>query len=371
MTGKAPSPAAPRAQWTDAELDEALHDLLLAANRGERLPAGIRTALLDEAERLTAGEPAAAKLPRAATAVRIRRRWYRPALIAAVVALLVAGGLIMPTLIWGRRSVNTAVAAELNRAADAADRVAAAGGDGPAAGEYRYIEIDGVFVSFGDLVYQQEQRQQIWQPANWHDVWMERRSTTGRRTWIVGSEKDAVAAGMGRDGIAHAEPDMRGACANYFTDVCTSEGSWQGPTESWMAGLPTNSTDLYDRLFADSKGHGQSQENEMLVQATDALRTGLLTASERATLYRAMAMIGGVEISNTAATVDGRVGTGFTVSSPYLRDETIIDPTSGAFIGTRSTAITEDTVNKVPAGTLISSVAVHTMIVKSLGATTS
>ncbi len=126
---------------------------------------------------------------------------------------------------------------------------------------------------------------------------------------------------------------------------------------------------MYDRLYDDSKGHGQSQESEMLVQATDALRTGLLPASVQATLYRAMAQIGGVEISDTTVNLDGKVGTGFTVSSPALRDETIIDPKTGEFIGTRTTTLTDDTVSNISAGTVIRFDAVHTEIVKTLGAT--
>lgn len=169
--------------------------------------------------------------------------------------------------------------------------------------------------------------------------------------------------------MASTDADLKGPCAQYFTNLCTADGSWQTPAQEWIAGLPKKGDDMYDRLYDDSKSHGQSQESEMLVQATDALRTGLLPASVQATLYRAMAQIGGVEISDTTVNVDGKVGTGFTVSSPALRDETIIDPKTGEFIGTRTTTLTDDTVSNISAGTVIRFDAVHTEIVKTLGAT--
>lgn len=127
---------------------------------------------------------------------------------------------------------------------------------------------------------------------------------------------------------------------------------------------------MYTRLSRDSEGHGQSQESEMLAQATDALRTGLLPAGVRATLYRAMARIDGVTISDDAVTLDGSVGTGFTVSSPWIRGETIIDPQTGEYIGTRETLVEDDPTNHLTSGTLLGYTAVSSRIVGKLGATT-
>jgi len=354
-----------RREWTEQELDTALYHVQVIAEPAEPQLATARAALLravDELTTTTAG-------------VGSRRRWRRPVLIAAAVAALVTGGLIVPTLQWGGHAVNAAVAAEFNQAADAAAARAAAGGDVTPAGQYRYIDIvawdESMYFDNGSSLYAflQQSRRQIWVPADWHSTWLQRESTTGQRKWIHGSEKDAVAAGEPKDNVASTSPELTGPCQQYFTNVCTAQGSWQTPTQAWIAGLPRNGDDMYDRLYDDSKGHGQSQEDEMLVQATDALRTGLLPASVQATLYRAMAQIGGVEISDTAVNLDGEVGTGFTVSSPALRDETIIDPKTGEFIGTRTITLSDDTDDHIPAGTVIDYTAVHTETVKTLGAT--
>lgn len=357
-----------RPLWSDQDLDEALRHLQTAAAPGTPLPKAARDQLLRAADDL-AGKPAAIAGVRGQVRP-LRPRWRRPILIAATIAALVAGGLILPTLRWGGPPVNSAVAAEFNAAADAAARVAAAGGDAIPAGAYRYINIDGWVHGATDsdqFGYLEQTRRQIWVPADWHDTWLERDSTTGQRKPVYAP--GATATKPVRNVPARTDPEMKGPCADYFINMCTTDGSWQTPTQGWIAGLPTNGADMYNRLYDDSRGHGQSQQSEMLVQATDALRTGLLPASVRATLYRAMAQIGGVEIGDAAVNLNGRVGTGFTVTGPALRDETIIDPTTGEFIGTRTTTLGHDAVTKNPAGAVISYTAVDTQIVKTLGAT--
>ena len=352
--------AAPRRQWTDDDLDTALGHLQSAAAPSQALRAfpGL----------LPPPTPDSVSIP-----LRTRPRRRRPVLIAAAVTILAAGGLIIPTLPIFGRSVSSAAAAELIKAADAADHSARAAGQATPAGKYRYIEVDEWAAQMGDYSFLQQSRRQVWVPADWHDTWLVRRSTTGQRQWIHGTEQDAVAAGQPKDNVPSQEPDLHAPCARYPTDpsidLCSGKGSWQEPTQSWIAALPTRSEGMYDRLYQDSKGSGQSQQSEMLVQATDALSTGLLPMSVAATLYRAMAKIGGVEVSNTAVNLDGQVGTGFTVNSPALRNETIIDPATGQYIGTRTSILVDDSVNHLPAGTVIDYTAVRTQIVDRLGAT--
>lgn len=296
------------------------------------------------------------------------RRWRRPLLVAATVIALVGSALAVQAL--HSPSADPAAAAVLNRAADAADRAAAAGADVIPAGHYRYTVTDAWYLSMSNTrVYRQQSQTQVWMPADWHDTWLERRSSTGARQWIYGTEKEAVASGLPKDGTPIADPDYRGACAAYFTNVCTGPGSWQTPTAEWIAALPKDAAGMYHKLSSDSEGHGQSQESEMLVQATDALRTGLLPASTRATLYRAMAMIGGVTISDNTANLNGHIGTAFTVASPWVRGETIIDPQTGDFIGTRETAVQDDPVSHLKAGDLTGYTAVTSTIVATIGST--
>ncbi len=354
--------------WTDRHLDAVLDRLQGAAVPDEPELTNVRAAILREAQRLSAAGPAVASVRPVRPVRRSRPQWRRPLLIAAAVVALVAGGLTIPLL--RGPGLDAAAAAALDQAADAADRAAASGTDVIPAGHYRYTVTDAWYLTTSpDYSYRQQSRQQVWMPADWHDTWLERRSSTGAREWIHGSEPAAVAAGLAKDDTPSVEPDYRGSCAGYFTNVCTGAGSWQAPTQEWIAGLPKDPTGMYTRLSGDSEGHGQSQESEMLVQATDALRTGLLPAGVRATLYRAMAKINGVAISDNAVTLDGSVGTGFTVSSPWIRGETIIDPQTGEYIGTRETLVKDDPTSHLKAGTLLGYTAVTSTVVTKLGAT--
>lgn len=359
-----------------------IEDVRTALTRmAERMspPSGWAGSLDDLLTRISAATPDMASSPRTLTAAvpsvtnralatTRRPRWRRPLLLAAAVVLLIAGGLTVQVL--RSPSVDPAAAAVLNRAADAADRAAASGADVIPPGHYRYTVTDAWYVTMSSaLTYRQQSTTQVWMPADWHDTWLVRQGSTGARQWIYGSEEQALAEGLAKDGTPTVDPDYRGACAAYFTNVCTGPGSWQTPTEDWIAALPTDAADMYSKLYRDSEGHGQSQESEMLVQATDALKTGLLPAKVRATLYRAMAMIGGVTISDNAVNLDGHTGTGFTVDSPWIRDETIIDPKTGDYIGTREIVLKDDPTNHLKAGTLLGYTAVSSTIVATLGST--
>lgn len=334
---------------SDSELDDALAFLYRPADPTTDEWGSLR-------DRVTGAPPAS----------RSRRsRGGRLLLAAAVVALLVAGGLLAPAWLGGPR-VNPAAAAQLNTAADAV----AGGADAVPAGMYRYVDTHAWFprttlsasagsdaATYSVLV---ESRRQQWIPARWEDDWLERRSTTGAAVFVSGDEDAARTAGaLSRP--SSVEPDLIGPCQNYFDNLCTgTDGSWQTPTREWIDALPADPVAMFERLSSDAQGNGQSHEAEMLVLATDALRAGLLPASTKATLYRAMALIPGVEITDEQASLDGDTGVAFAVRGPETLDETIIDPASGAFIGERETAAD---------GTVIGYTAVRSSIVGGLGQT--
>ncbi|MGI8417075.1 MAG: CU044_5270 family protein, partial [Nakamurella sp.] len=142
-------------------------------------------------------------------------------------------------------------------------------------------------------------------------------------------------------------------------------GNWQDPNKTWMAALPRDPATLYARLAADTKGHGSDPNTEMLVYATDALRTGLLPADLRAALYRALAKVPGMEIADSTANLDGRVGVAFGIQDAIQRDETIIDPANGSFIGERE--ISTQAEGGIPAGTVTGYTAVTTAVVDTIG----
>lgn len=384
--------------WTDQQLDAALAGLYRADEPSERALASARSILLGNAENL--GRPASPsgsamahglvgevmptvgvaspEKPAAATdqetAPRRPRRWRRRAALACAVAAVVAAALILPTLHWGTSTppASAAAAAALNKAADAASTIGAMD-DVLKPGQYRYIDTDAWYMAMSSgtdgkmqFAVLQQSRTQQWVPADWHDNWMERRSSTGAQKWIVGTEAEAKAAGMDPNAVPPpTPPEMKGPCQNYFDDMCTSAGGWQEPTKAWMAALPRDPAALYARLAADTKGHGSDPNTEMLVYATDALRTGLLPADVRAALYRALAKVPGMEIADSTANLDGTVGVAFGIEDASTRDETIIDPATGAFIGERE--ISTEAAAGIPTGTVTGYTAVHAAVVDKIG----
>lgn len=349
-----PGPSAV-ADWTDQQWDLALAGLQRTDEPSRQTVDRVRSAMLrsaadpeppgkDLASMSSVGEltpvgVASAEKPVVATdpaAPSRRRPWRRRVLLTSLVAALVAMALILPTLHWGRSSppASAAAATALNKAADAATTIGARD-EALKPVQYQYIGTDAWYLASSattdskiQFAVLQQSTTQEW-VVDWHDTWMERRSTTGAERWIVGTKAQAKAAGMDpADTPPPTAPEMKGPCRNYFDNISTEDGNWQDPNRSWMAAFPRDPASLHARLAADTKGHGSDPNTEMLVYATDALRTGLLPADLRAALYRALAKVPGMEIADSTANLDGRVGVAFGIQDAVKRDETIIDPAS-------------------------------------------
>lgn len=392
-------PADAPEQWTEQQLDAALAGLQRVDEPSERAMAGARKILMGHAAMpgLTAGPvgemtpdvgvasagrsaaagesdaPADLLRPRTPQSTQTaRRRWRRQAVLATAVAAVVAAALVLPSLHGGSSAPSAAAAEMLNRAADAAANIGAKD-EVLKRGQYRYVEENAWYMAesvdvdgthhFAALTHSKNQR---WIPADWHDTWMERRTDTGERKWILGTEAEAKAAGMvPGSGPAPTEPEMKGPCQNYFEDLCSGEGNWQGPSLRWLAALPRDPDKLYAKLVDDTRGRGQSVNGEMLVYVTDALRGGLLPADVRAAMFRVLAKVPGIEITDSAVNLDGQIGVAFAIDDGSWRSETIIDPATGVFIGERN--ILRMASDGIPAGTVVGYTAVHTAMVDKIG----
>jgi hypothetical protein len=139
---------------------------------------------------------------------------------------------------------------------------------------------------------------------------------------------------------------------------------WQDPTPSFLASLPRDPSQLYQRLLADAPDNGRGNA-ELLVYAADALRTGLVPADLRAALYQTLTRLDGVDLVDQAVNLDGRVGTAIGIDDGQFRQDIIIDPTTGAFIGERE-VLTGD-YDGAPDGTTFNYTAVRTAVVDTIG----
>jgi hypothetical protein len=266
-----------------------------------------------------------ARRPQGRSAAAGRRPAARRPLLALAAAGATAAALVAPTVLpLGGPPPGTAAAAVL---AQAADRAAAA--------TLRPTAAAGQFLYFREVGSQENANG----PAGRCGVVYER--------WIPA---DGAAAGriVRLDGVSPPAPGWKGdrtalapqeGCYQGVLDVPDTgptTGTWQTPTARFVATLPTDPRALYERAAADvvRDGHGDKKDQETFVYLADLLGSGspYLSPTLKSAVYRAMALIPGVQ--NLGATTDllGRQGTA--LAGPEDRDDTLIlDPRTGEVLG--------------------------------------
>ncbi|MEU8227035.1 CU044_5270 family protein [Kribbella sp. NPDC048915] len=284
-----------------------------------------RAAFLDTVGRSTTGEPAT-------TRGRFRRRWLVAA--AAVLTLVTGGSLYATTLPGGSAEAKSA----LN---EAAQHITGASDPVVPPGKYRYLvwhSWDSVATEApGDvLTYLKESVIEVWIPADIRGTWYLRQSSTGKRKWLKGSDEQARKLGLPLN-EPHSDTSTAKCGAFYGGGPCAANGGWQDPSLEWIEQLPKDPDALFARLKMDAPSNSRG-ETEYLVYAEDALRTGMLPAEVRAALYRALGNLKHLKITDHAVNLDGQVGVAYSSDDGDLRVEIVIDPDTGAYLGSREVA---------------------------------
>jgi len=127
--------------------------------------------------------------------------------------------------------------------------------------------------------------------------------------------------------------------------------------------LPLEPSELLNEIYRFNGDAGQSRDGQALVWITDTLRLGTVPAEYRAAMYQAAALIPGVTITDNQATLNGTTGIaiGRDEANSSVREEMIIDPATGQFIGERRIAL--ESYGPVAAGSPMGWTAVTTEIV--------
>ncbi|MET4899869.1 CU044_5270 family protein [Paenarthrobacter sp. CC6] len=130
-------------------------------------------------------------------------------------------------------------------------------------------------------------------------------------------------------------------------------------SEEELAALPLEPSKLLETI----RDQGNSADDQAFTWISDRLRTGVITAQLRASLYRAAALIPGVTLVERRAALDGRSGVaiGLVDRSDNTRREMIVDPNNGQFIGER--VVDLDGYDAIPPGTATAWTAVKTSVV--------
>jgi hypothetical protein len=351
-----------RPVWTEDELERALAGLYMDIKTNQRGLTKVRENLMvvvdDQAQpRLGTTGTDTVETGEDARRRRPLRRWLAA---AAAVAVLAAGGVLAQTVLF---STATAQAQEV--LTSAADVAARAKDPVLAPGQYRYVATHAWWMktigkerrSFSFL---NENLIETWIPADPNGEWLRRRRETGNRKWVTGSEAEARAAGAGAMIEGTPWPDQRAKGGN-FVENAPEHGNWQFPKPAFLASLPTDPEQLYERLGEDSGGGKQS-----LVYAADALRSGLMPAAARANLLRALTYLPGLDVTDGAADLDGHKGVALGISEDGERQEIILNPSTGEVIGERE--VSDSMFADIPKGTVTSYSSITTAVVDHIGA---
>lgn len=209
-----------------------------------------------------------------------------------------------------------------------------------------------------------------WAPADPRRDWLLIRRLTGRREWLIGSPEEAVADGLD---VADRWPSgqWKAPHGDFFAGAerrapGPHAGNWGKPTPEFLAALPADPEQLYRRLEADSPPARWTGFVGPLKHGLSALQTGLIPADVRASLYRALLLLPGMTLEETAANVAGRSGVALVHADGHHRTEVIIEPDAGQFIGHRRTVIAENGRGLGP-GMVTASTAVSVSVVDDIG----
>jgi hypothetical protein len=284
---------------------------------------------------------------------------------AAAAVVLAAGVLFVQAARSDSPAPVASAAATLNSAADNINPV-----DEPIEpGQYRYIashsrglshyvtfladgEAPDPFIALEDWTHEE------WVPADLTQQCVLRSRATSRE-WVVGDEERAEEAGiepLATEVLEEAKP-------------CTDSGDWSRyPSAEFLASVPRDPRRLYDLLRHKPMPVAMSDASWVMNRVTATLNSGRAPADLRAALYRALALLPGLEVTEQVANLDGHRGTALGLTEYGVRHDLIIDPATGQYIGERTVYVSNDF--DLPPGTTATSTSVsNPVVVDAVGAT--
>ncbi len=298
-----------RQLWSDDELDQALAELHADVRPTPNGLASVRDRVLN---------------PAPARSARFRSPWFPVIAAAAVAALVTSVLMLLP------HTVQPAVppSADLSLTELRARLAKIHYSDPPVApGQYRYVRYQAWAGGLPDAL--DDQATTTWQPATWTDEWLRRTSVFGKVPAKYAN--GAITATGPEKKSGTADHDVTAACGNFDAspDPCAAQqGSWRTPTPQWLARLPKDPEQLLEAMMINMPP---------LDVAISVLKTGTVPADVRAALYQALATgPSGVSYGReNVPNLQGKPGLAIVVVQNGIRDELLVDPTDGSFLGER------------------------------------
>lgn len=235
-------------------------------------------------------------------------------------------------------------------------------------GQYQLVKTDAIFLAQGSVSADDETtgflenyHDELYLPANREDdwVWVQCLRTPAQ---TFGPESEAFAK-MSADEQAEYGADIRRSFPGGITPGGAFAGYSNGtqPTLDYAA-LPQEPEQLLQKIY--EMNAAVLPDDQALAWIIETLMRGTVPAEFRAVLYKTAALIPGVTITENQATLNGVTGIAVGRVEPERkeRQDLIIDPATGQFIGQR-VVLLDGIGNYVPPGTVMASTAVTTTVV--------
>jgi hypothetical protein len=237
-------------------------------------------------------------------------------------------------------------------------------------GQYRYVseKISAVSMSMGHtsgapvaFAYRERDIETTWVPYDQSGIWTKEMGRIGKPVVIA----DNNAQPIDKEGWDSPQPVERitGRCGDFFspdkgTHPCSRQFDHKQLTSAMIETMPRDPHKLLTDKYLGKDLMSALQRSTMF------LRSGLVPGDLRAAIYRALALVPGIEITDNFANLDGRKGVAFGGNEPGYRTDVIIDPATGQYIGFRSV---DDGTMGLPKGTVHDSSSLVTGVVNKVG----
>ena len=236
-------------------------------------------------------------------------------------------------------------------------------------GQYRYVSQHESYVSVSlngpktVFAFQWALSSTTWIPYDQTGLWTQDTHLVGRPKVLIDNGADDNA----KYPMHHLPEQGRrtARCGDFYgqhshgTAGCGGGLDHKEFTSAMAAAMPRDPHALLTAKYLGSDGRTVLQRSAMV------LGSGLAPADLRAAIYRAIALLPGIQITDGFANLDGRKGVALGMNGFGGRQDLIIDPATGQFIGYRTV---DNGKGGMPKGTVTYSSSMVTGVVDEVGA---
>ncbi len=233
-------------------------------------------------------------------------------------------------------------------------------------GQYQLVQTDALYLALGGVGpndettgFLENYHDELYVPANREDDWV----------WVQCLRTPAQTFGPESEELAKNQANVGADNWQTFRGGITSSGAFAGyknnsgrETTADYAALPQDPEQLLQEIY--EMNAAELPDDQALAWIIETLMRGTVPAEFRAVLYKTAALIPGVTITESQATLNGIAGIAVGRVEPERkeRQDLIIDPATGQFIGQR-VVLLDGIGRHIPAGTVWASTAVTTTVV--------